>query len=72
MIGEVCLAEKVASPLVAKMIGDWNGFIKKQDILNAESKRKEIVIARKNMEEDQNVLIYFSLIDARYKMMVQE
>ncbi|MGV2912099.1 hypothetical protein [Bacillus sp. 3a] len=43
-----------------------------QDILNAESKRKEIVIARKNMEEDQNVLIYFSLIDARYKMMVQE
>ncbi|MCY7494862.1 MULTISPECIES: response regulator aspartate phosphatase [Bacillus] len=24
------------------------------------------------MEEDQNVLIYFSLIDARYKMMVQE
>ncbi|APT44890.1 Rap family tetratricopeptide repeat protein [Bacillus safensis] len=66
------MAEKVASPLVAKMIGDWYGFIKKQNILNAEIKRKEIVIACENMEEDQNVLIYFSLIDARYKMMVQE
>jgi len=66
------LAEKVASPFVAKMIGDWYGLIKKQDILKAETKRNEIVQAFENMEEDQNVLLYFNLIDSRYKMMVQE
>ncbi|MBU4617808.1 MULTISPECIES: response regulator aspartate phosphatase [Bacillus] len=66
------MGEKVASPIVAKMIGDWYGFIKKQDILKAETMRNEIVQACENMEEDQNVLLYFNLIDARYKMMVQE
>ncbi|MFA9145638.1 response regulator aspartate phosphatase, partial [Bacillus safensis] len=63
------MGEKVASPFVAKMIGDWYGYIKKQDILKAENKRKEIVIAFENMEEDQNVLLYFNLIDSRYKML---
>ncbi|KIZ53616.1 tetratricopeptide repeat protein [Bacillus safensis] len=66
------MGEKVASPFVAKMIGDWYGYIKKQDILKAENKRKEIVIAFENMEEDQNVLLYFNLIDSRYKMLAQE
>ncbi|MCW1838439.1 MULTISPECIES: Rap family tetratricopeptide repeat protein [Bacillus] len=66
------MSEKVASPFVAKMIGDWYGLIKKQDILKAEKKKSEIVQAFENMEEDQNVLLYFNLIDARYKMMVQE
>ncbi|EKF35639.1 RapH N-terminal domain-containing protein [Bacillus xiamenensis] len=66
------MGEKVASPFVAKMIGDWYGYIKKQDILKAENKRKEIVKAFENMEEDQNVLLYFNLIDSRYKMMAQE
>ncbi|OJT56865.1 hypothetical protein BFP49_22490 [Bacillus licheniformis] len=66
------MPEKVASPFVAKMIGDWYGVIKKQDILKAENKREEIVKAFENMEEDQNVLLYFNLIDSRYKMMVQE
>ncbi|MBD3860952.1 tetratricopeptide repeat protein [Bacillus sp. 28A-2] len=66
------MTEKVASPFVAKMIGDWYGFIKKQDILKAETMRNEIVQAFENMEEDQNVLLYFNLIDARYKMLAQE
>lgn len=66
------MSEKVASPFVAQMIGEWYGSIKKQDTLQAENKRKEIVKAFENMEEDQNVLLYFNLIDARYKMMVQE
>ncbi|WP_412055225.1 hypothetical protein [Bacillus altitudinis] len=39
------------------MIGDWYGYIKKQDILKAENKRKEIVKAFENMAEDQNVLL---------------
>ncbi|MFJ5671370.1 hypothetical protein ACIQAS_06920 [Bacillus safensis] len=66
------MAEKVASPVVAKMTGDWYGVIKKQDILKAENKREEIVKSFENMEEDQNALLYFHLIDSRYKMMVQE
>ncbi|WP_167358866.1 hypothetical protein [Bacillus xiamenensis] len=43
------MSEEVASPFVAKMIGDWYGLIKKQDILKAEKKKSEIVQAFENM-----------------------
>ncbi|MEK5501026.1 Rap family tetratricopeptide repeat protein [Bacillus sp. FSL M8-0168] len=62
---------KIASEKVANMLNHWYGQIKKQEIQNAKLTRTEVAQAIENMEEDQNVLLYFNMIDSRYKLLLE-
>ncbi|MEK5097108.1 MULTISPECIES: Rap family tetratricopeptide repeat protein [Bacillus] len=60
---------KIASEQVVNMLNQWYGQIKRQNVHNAKEMRSEIEQAMKNMEENQNVLLYFNMIDSRYKLL---
>ncbi|UOY88647.1 Rap family tetratricopeptide repeat protein [Bacillus glycinifermentans] len=62
---------KIASEQVANMLNQWYGQIKQQDIHSAKIMRSEIEETMKNMEQDQNVLLYFNMIDSRYKLLLE-
>ncbi|MCY8015099.1 aspartate phosphatase, partial [Bacillus haynesii] len=66
------LVARVAFENVGKMINDWYGFIRQHNIEQATKMKKEIQDTLPNMKENQNVLLYFNLIDSRFKLMVQD
>lgn len=57
---------------VVKLVNMWYVSIKKRDIEEAITLRKEIKNSFNDMEENQDVLLYFSLVDSRYNMMLEE
>ncbi|MDI3412211.1 hypothetical protein QKW52_25795 [Bacillus sonorensis] len=62
----------IAFEKVGQAINDWYKVIKQHNKSRAAEMREEIEIALPNMKENQNVLIYFSLIDSRYKLMTED
>lgn len=65
------LEAKVAFEKVGKMLNDWYCFIRQNNIQNATKLREEIKNILPNMKENQNVLLYFNLIDSRFKLMTE-
>lgn len=63
---------KVAYEKVAKTLNDWYSLIKQVNIPKATAMRKEIKEILPNMEENEHVLLYFSLIDSRFKIMIEK
>ncbi|MCY8001081.1 DUF2225 domain-containing protein [Bacillus haynesii] len=63
---------KLASEKVAKMLNQWYGMIKRHQITEAIALKEEIQSLIKHMSEDQNLLLYFNLLDFRYKLMTEE
>ncbi|MED4083181.1 aspartate phosphatase [Halalkalibacterium halodurans] len=66
------MTEKLASSEVANRLNEWYDLIKQQDINEATRLKSEIGQAIEGMEEDQNVLLYYNLIDSRYKQVIQK
>ncbi|NPC94779.1 tetratricopeptide repeat protein [Bacillus sp. WMMC1349] len=62
----------IAFQKVGQDINEWYNLIKQNDISKAKNKREEIKNTLPNMKENQNVLIYFNLIDSRYKLMIED
>ncbi|MDA1475258.1 response regulator aspartate phosphatase [Bacillus changyiensis] len=62
----------IAFQKVGQDINEWYNLIKQNDIYKAKNKREEIKSTLPNMKENQNVLIYFNLIDSRYKLMTED
>lgn len=62
----------IAFEKVGQAINDWYKVIKQNNISKAADMREEIEKTLPNMKENQNVLIYFSLIDSRYKLMTED
>ncbi|MFT0804196.1 tetratricopeptide repeat protein, partial [Bacillus swezeyi] len=56
--------------LVATKMNFWYSRIKNNDIGNAEKVRREIQREINQMEENQDVLIYYSLLEFRHKLML--
>ncbi|MED4125565.1 tetratricopeptide repeat protein [Halalkalibacterium halodurans] len=65
------MTEKLASSEVANRLNEWYDSIKQQDINEATRLKSEIGQAIEGMEEDQNVLLYYNLIDSRYKLLIE-
>ncbi|MDQ0269759.1 Rap family tetratricopeptide repeat protein [Cytobacillus purgationiresistens] len=57
---------------VVNRLNAWYISIKKRNIEEAITLRKEIKNSFDDMEENQDVLLYFSLVDSRYSMMLEE
>ncbi|MFP3324789.1 Rap family tetratricopeptide repeat protein [Planococcus sp. SIMBA_160] len=62
---------KVEFEKVAYSLNEWYITIKQNNILKATAMREKIVNTFPNMEENQNVLLYFNLIDSRFKLMTE-
>jgi response regulator aspartate phosphatase I len=62
---------KINFEKVARDLNDWYGVIKQNDIPKATTMREKIIKILPNMEENQNVLLYFNLIDSRFKVMTE-
>ncbi|MEC0483354.1 tetratricopeptide repeat protein [Bacillus glycinifermentans] len=64
--------EKIAYEKMGQRINDWYKIIKQNDIPKAIEMRDKIKENLPHMEENQDVLIYFNLIDSRYKLMIEK
>ncbi|WP_257834737.1 Rap family tetratricopeptide repeat protein [Salipaludibacillus agaradhaerens] len=62
---------KIEFEKVARNLNDWYEVIKQNDIPKATTIREKIIKTLPNMEENQNVLLYFNLIDSRFKLMIE-
>ncbi|WP_225649687.1 response regulator aspartate phosphatase [Bacillus amyloliquefaciens] len=63
---------KVEFEKVARNLNDWYRVIKQNNIPKATAMREKIVKTLPDMEENQNVLLYFNLIDSRFKLMTEK
>ncbi|KAF1681291.1 Rap family tetratricopeptide repeat protein [Bacillus sp. SKDU12] len=63
---------KLASEYVANILNDWYMAIKQQNVGAAEKYFKESRALFDEMEEDQEVLMYYSLLEERHKMMLHQ
>ncbi len=61
---------KIASEVVATTLNDWYIAIKKQKVHESIKYYSEIKSLFDDMEEDQEVLAYFSLLEERHKMLL--
>jgi len=62
----------IAFEEVGQAINDWYKAIKQHDFSKAADMREEIENTLPNMAENQTVLLYFNLIDSRYKLMTED
>ncbi|MEC1896659.1 Rap family tetratricopeptide repeat protein [Bacillus velezensis] len=62
----------IAFEEVGQALNDWYKIIKQHDFPKAAAMREEIESTFPNMKENQTVLLYFNLIDSRYKLMTEE
>ncbi|WP_259377018.1 response regulator aspartate phosphatase [Bacillus velezensis] len=63
---------KLASECVANILNDWYIAIKQQDAESAEKYFEEVKPLFDEMEEDQEVLMYYSLLEERHKMLLYQ
>lgn len=61
---------KIASEVVATTLNDWYIAIKKQKVHESIKYYSEIKSLFDDMEEDQEVLAYYSLLEERHKMLL--
>jgi response regulator aspartate phosphatase C len=61
----------IAFEVVGKTLNEWYKVIKQNNIVKAESMKKEIQKTLSEMEENQTVLLYYNLIDSRFKLMTE-
>lgn len=57
---------------VANMLNDWYVLMKKRDIQEAIQLKEEILQAFDRMEENQDVLLYYQLLEYRFKDLVED
>ena len=62
----------IAFEEVGQAINNWYKVIKQHDFSKAAAMREEIENTLPNMAENQTVLLYFNLIDSRYKLMTED
>lgn len=61
------LKTKIAYEEVAKMLNQWYVMIKRHEISQAVSIKYDIENQLPNMEENQDLSLYFNLLDYRHK-----
>ncbi|WP_307894468.1 Rap family tetratricopeptide repeat protein [Bacillus swezeyi] len=64
--------KKIASVDVANLINTWYVHIKKRDVSKAIELRDRIMSLFGSMEEDQDVLLYFNLLDYRFRVLMED
>ncbi|QHZ45022.1 Rap family tetratricopeptide repeat protein [Bacillus sp. NSP9.1] len=65
------MAAKIAFEAVGNSLNQWYGLIRQNHIAEAAAMREEIKRTLETMEENQDVLLYFNLIDSRFKLLTE-
>ncbi|WP_353854164.1 Rap family tetratricopeptide repeat protein [Bacillus sp. Bos-x628] len=60
----------ISAEQVGNRLNDWRIAIRKHDVHNASSMYKELKNMLHQMEENQEVLTYYSLLEGKYKLML--
>ncbi|MFO6497605.1 aspartate phosphatase [Bacillus sp. z60-11] len=63
--------EKIAYEKIGQAINEWYKIIKQNNVPKATEMREEIQKNLPQMEKNQDVLLYFNLIDSRFKLMTE-
>lgn len=63
---------KIAPAEIANMLNDWYLAIKKHEVEESARIFEEVKPLLDDMEEDQEVLAYFSLLELRHKVLLHE
>lgn len=66
------LQTKIAYEEVANMINQWYKMIKRHEVINSTVMKNKITQALEEMEENQDLLIYFNLLDSRHKILLEK
>lgn len=66
------MVQKIPSVDVASKMNEWYSMIRENKVTDAEFLKAEIQREIDEMEEDQTVLAYYSLIDLRHKIMLKD
>ena len=64
------IASKKGNEQITKMLNDWYIEIRARHIGKAHKLKLEIDQKIHNIEEDQNLLLYYSLLDFRHQYMI--
>ncbi|MFN2746905.1 tetratricopeptide repeat protein [Bacillus sp. z60-18] len=64
------MRQKIPSEFVAAKLNDWYNAIRKNQVAASESLKAEILNDFQDMEENQDVLLYYSLLEFRHKLML--
>ena len=62
--------QTVSKGEITNLLNNWYQSIISQHVLKSTNYKKEIDNKIHQIEEDQNILIYYSLLDFRYKLRV--
>ncbi|MBP3040730.1 hypothetical protein J9303_14660 [Bacillaceae bacterium Marseille-Q3522] len=63
---------KLASEKVAHMLNEWYGLIRQEKLREATAMKENIANVLPIMEENQDLLLYFSLLDFRYNLIKED
>lgn len=66
------MKQKIPSEMVASKMNEWYSMIRLNNVTDAEFLKAEIKREIEDMEEDQEVLIYYNLLDFRHKIMLKD
>ncbi|ATH94459.1 tetratricopeptide repeat protein [Bacillus glycinifermentans] len=66
------MKQKIPSENIAIKINDWYSMIRRNQVTDAEFIKAEIQQELEEMEENQTVLLYYSLIDFRHNLMLKD
>ncbi|MEC1233311.1 response regulator aspartate phosphatase, partial [Bacillus paralicheniformis] len=66
------MKQKIPSENVAVKLNEWYSMIRKNQVTDAEFIKSEIKHELEQMEEDQNVLLYYSLLEFRHNLMLKD
>ncbi|WP_260859217.1 Rap family tetratricopeptide repeat protein [Bacillus pumilus] len=63
--------EKILSSQVGILINDWYRFIRTFSVPDAEILKEQVEREIENMEEDQDLLLYYQLMEFRHRLMLE-
>lgn len=63
--------EKIFSSQVGILINDWYRFIRTFSVPDAEILKEQVEREIENMEEDQDLLLYYQLMEFRHRLMLE-
>ncbi|MDQ0174662.1 Rap family tetratricopeptide repeat protein [Bacillus chungangensis] len=62
----------IAKEDITKLLNDWYVEIRSHHVIKARKLKEEIDKKINNIEPDQEILIYYSLLDFRYKILIED
>ncbi|PEB32896.1 hypothetical protein COM77_27850, partial [Bacillus cereus] len=64
--------EIISKEEITKLLNDWYQAIISQSVLQSNKIKEEIADKINNIKEDQTILVYYALLNARYNLLIRD